>query len=125
MHRDINFTNLLHTHPSSTDFAVGLLIDFNYAQHIQQNEDASDKKFVTTGTGNSSPNFFNDESSDVLIPSPKVTVSVEILNCLTTSSSSSISASGSPQSADLLDSKDATTKQKGNWRTVSLVFFRW
>jgi Fungal protein kinase len=125
LHRDISFTNLLLTRPSSTDFSVGLLINFDYAQHIQRNEDTSHETVIATGTGNSSPDVFNDESSGVLIPSPKVTVSAEISNCLIPSPSSSTSASGGPQSATLLDSKDASTKDIGNRRTVSLVFFRW
>ena len=135
MHRDISFTNLLLTRPPSTELAVGLLIDFDYAQHIQSNEDASDETVVATG--NSSLNVFNDldtrvlaESSGVFIPSPNITASTESSNCLIPGPSltSSTSASGGAQMASIPDSKDVDTGGKGaarNLRTVSLIFFRW
>jgi hypothetical protein len=132
LHRDISFTNLLLTRPPSTDLAVGLLIDFDYAQHLQSNEDASDETVVATG--NSSLIVFNNlntrvaESSGVLIPSPNVTASAEISNCLIPPLSSSTFASGGPQSASTPDSKNANLNTKGiakNRRTVSLIFYKW
>jgi serine/threonine protein kinase len=112
LHRDISFSNLLLTRPSSTQLAVGLLIDFDYAQHLQ---DASEE---TVATGESSSNTRTSaESSCILIPSPNVTAS----------------AAGSPQAISMPDMNNASTGHTatsdigrgiaGNLRTVSLIFF--
>ena len=84
MHRNISFSNLLMTCPTSTEYAVGLLINFKYAQHLVSNKVASHRMVIPTG--NFSLNFLNDlntlvlaKSSSVLISSPNVTTSVESL----------------------------------------------
>lgn len=131
MHRDISFSNLLLTRPSSSELAVGLLIDFDYAQHLKF---TSDETVVTTG--NSSPNALNTHTSAESSPSPNVT-SVESSGGLIPTHSSSISksAAGGPQAPSIPDGEDANTdhtvsKDAGKdtgitgLRTVSLIFFR-
>src|ERR1700675_5029450 len=94
LHRDISFTNLLLRRTSPTGLAVGLLIDFDYAQHL--NEDASDETVVATG--NSSLNAHaSAEGSGVLFSSPNVTLSASSSGGLISSLSSSTSAAGSNQ----------------------------
>jgi hypothetical protein len=119
------------TRPSSTELAVGLLIDFDYAQHLQLNEDASAETVVTT-TGNSFLNVPNTDTSPesfgVLIPSPNVTASAKSSGDLIPSLSSSTSAAGSFQAAFIPEKKDANDVGKGraeNQRTVSSIFRRW
>jgi serine/threonine protein kinase len=135
LHRDISFSNLLLTRPSSTEPAVGLLIDFDYAQHM--NEDASEEMVVTAG--DSSPNTrASAESSCVLIPSPIIAspiiaTSAENPRGLISSLSSSTSAAGGVQAISMPDKIHATGQASNsdigrgmvrNPRTVSLIFFR-
>jgi hypothetical protein len=119
LHRDISFSNLLLTRRTSTEHAVGLLIDFDYAQHLKSNKEASDK------TGNSSLSALNthvaDESSGVLIPSPNVTASVESSGGSIPPLSSSTRAAEGPQEA-LIPDNDVGKPTAKNLRTVSLIF---
>jgi hypothetical protein len=111
LHRDISFSNLLMTRSTSTQLAVGLLIDFDYAQHL--NDDAPDETVVARGQ---SSTRVSAESSSVLIPAPNVTASAE-----SSSLSSSTSVAGGPQAASITDRNDANNGHK-NLRTVSLFF---
>ena len=142
LHRDISFSNLLLTRsesPSgSAQLATGLLIDFDYAQQLQLNDDASDETVI--GSWKSSLSVFNDlnthassESSGVFIPLSNVTASAESSGAsgMTPSLSSCTSGStgGGPQVPSIPDrnavTSDARKTVPGNQRTVSLYFLRW
>jgi Fungal protein kinase len=142
LHRDISFSNLLLTcseSPSgSAQLATELLIDFDYAQQLQLNYDASDETVI--GSWKSSLSVFNDlnthassESSGVFIPLSNVTASAESSGASgmipSLSSCTSGSTGGGPQVPSIPDrnvvTSDARKTVPGNQRTVSLYFLRW
>ena len=135
LHRDISFSNLLLTRRTSTELAVGLLIDFDYAEHLQLNDDASDKT-ITAACDSSFNTHTSAESSGVLIPSPNVTAShtAKSPGGLIPSLSSSTSAAEGSQAASVPNRKDdantghtvSSDTGRGiarNLRTVGLIFF--
>jgi hypothetical protein len=140
LHRDISFSNLLLTRSESSSgsapLATGLLIDFDYAQRLQSNNDASDELDITTLE--SSLNVLNDlntcasaESSGVLIPFSNITASAESSGASgmipSLSSSTSGSAGGGPQVPLTPDrmavTSDAGKSIAGNQRTVSFKLY--
>jgi hypothetical protein len=130
LHRDISLSNLLLTRRTSTELAVGLLIDFDYALQLQLNDDADETIFATGDPSLNDPNVLDThasaESSGVLIPSPKVTASasatVESSGGLISSLTSRTSAAGGSQAASVPVTGKGVA---GNLRTVGLILFRW
>jgi serine/threonine protein kinase len=137
LHRDISLSNLLLTRrTSSTEHAVGLLIDFDYALQLPLNGDTSDETVIATGDPSlndpslNDPNIFSAhasaESSGVLISSPKVTASAsataESSGGVIPSLTSSTSAAGGSQAASIPVTGKGVA---GNLRTVGLILFRW
>jgi Fungal protein kinase len=126
LHRDISFSNLLLTRsesPSgSAQLATGLLIDFDYAQQLQLNDDASDEMVI--GSWKSSLSVFNDLNTHASSESSGASGMTPSL-----SSCTSGSTGGGPQVPSIPDrnavTSDARKTVPGNQRTVSLYFLRW
>ena len=121
LHRDISYSNLLLTRselPSgSAPLATGLLIDFDYAQQLQPNADASNETVILE----SSLKDFNTRASTESSSSRGMIPSL--------SSSTSDPAGGDPQVPSTPDRKavnsGADKAIAGNQRTVSLHFLIW
>ena len=137
LHRDISFSNLLLTRSESASgsaqFATGLLIDFDYAQQLQSNDDASDETDHTTWdpTVNIHNNFntrASAESSGVFITVSAETSGASGMIPSLSSTSTPGSAAGGPQVPPIPDRKAATSDTgkaiAGNQRTVSWYFLR-
>lgn len=111
MHRDISFSNLLLTRSTPSQLAVGFLIDFDYACHLESNDDISDERVVGAG------------DSSLHTPSPNFTVSGESSGALNPSLSCSDStAGGKDADTGYTPTSDTNKGIAGNLRTVSLIF---